>query len=263
MPEPLLDVRGVSVSFGGRGRSRTTVVDEVDLAVEAGQSLGIVGESGCGKSTLARAIAGLHPLDRGEIRFAGAPLTKRGWGPRLAGADSIQRRRRAIQVVFQDPYASLNRRMTVGTAIKEVLTAHRLGDKAGRPDRVAELLDMVGLPRRVADVYPRQLSGGQRQRVSIALALAAEPELLIADEAVSALDVSVQATVLNLFADLRERLGLTLLFISHNMAVIRHVSDHVAVMSDGRIVETGPIGDVIDTPAHDYTKRLLAAVPVL
>ena len=249
MPETLLDVRGVSVSFRGRGRTRTTVVDEVDLAVEAGQSLGIVGESGGGKSTLARAIAGLYPLDRGEITFAGAPLKGR--------------RRRAIQIVFQDPYSSLNRRMTVGTAIGEVLTAHRLGSKAERPDRVRELLDMVGLPERVIGVYPRQLSGGQRQRVSIARALAAEPELLIADEAVSALDVSVQATVLNLFADLRERLGLTLLFISHNMAVIRHVSDHVAVMSAGRIVETGPIGDVIDTPRHDYTKRLLAAVPVL
>src|SRR5689334_4440962 len=209
-------------------------VDGVDLEIAKGEALGLVGESGCGKSTLGRCIVGLYEPTAGEIRYEGSVLPTRR-------ERATQRR---IQMVFQDPYASLNPRMTVRQTLGELLRAHDMVPKGQVEARCRELVDLVGLGRRALDAHPRQFSGGQRQRVSIARALALEPELLVADEPVSALDVSVQATVLNLLEELRERLGLTLLLIAHNMAVVRHVADRVAVMYLGRIVEEAPTDEL-------------------
>src|SRR6476469_4687740 len=203
-------------------------VDGVDLEIARGEALGLVGESGCGKSTLGRCIVGLYAQTAGEIRYAGEPLPAR----------RARAQRRRMQMVFQDPYSSLNPRMTVRQTLSELLRVHDMTPRSGIDARCRELLNIVGLPARALDSHPRNFSGGQRQRVSIARALALEPELLVADEPVSALDVSVQATVLNLLDDLRRELGLTMLFIAHNMAVVRHVCDRVAVMYLGRIVET-------------------------
>src|SRR5580765_3599753 len=228
-------------------------VDGVDLELARGEALGLVGESGCGKSTLGRCIVGLYTPTAGEIRYDGATLP--------AKRDRATRRR--IQMVFQDPYSSLNPRMTVKQTLSELLRAHDLVPKAQIDARCRELLDLVGLGPRSLDAYPRQFSGGQRQRVSIARALALEPDLLVADEPVSALDVSVQATVLNLLDSLRELLGLTILFIAHNMAVVRHVCDRVSVMYLGRIVETAPVGELFTDARHPYTQGLLRAVPKL
>jgi len=228
-------------------------VDGVDLTIKRGETLGLVGESGCGKSTLGRAIVGLEQPVAGVMRYRGDVLT--------AARERAQRRR--IQMVFQDPYSSLNPRMTVRQALAELLRAHRMVPKQAIDARCRELLDLVGLSPRALDAHPRQFSGGQRQRVAIARALALEPELLIADEPVSALDVSVQATVLNLLDELREKLGLTVLLIAHNMAVVRHVSDRVAVMYLGRIVETAATGELFTNPRHPYTQGLLTAVPRL
>jgi ABC-type glutathione transport system ATPase component len=202
----------------------------VDLEVARGEVLGLVGESGCGKSTLGRCIVGLYRPTAGEVLWEGQPLR--------ADRDRAQRRR--MQMVFQDPYSSLNPRMTVRQTLSEVLRVHRMVPRERVDERCRELMDLVGLGARSLDAHPRQFSGGQRQRVSVARALALEPELLVADEPVSALDVSVQATVLNLLDDLRTQLGLTMLFIAHNMAVVRHVCDRVSVMYLGRIVETAP-----------------------
>ena len=219
-----------------------------------GEALGLVGESGCGKSTLGRCIVGLHAPTAGEIRYAGdaAPAEARR-GP--SG--------RRIQMVFQDPYSSLNPRMTVRQTLSELLRVHKMTPRSGVDARCRELLDLVGLPARALDSHPRNFSGGQRQRVSIARALALEPELLVADEPVSALDVSVQATVLNLLDELRRELGLTMLFIAHNMAVVRHVCDRVAVMYLGRIVETAATEELFQNARHPYTQGLLKAVPRL
>jgi oligopeptide/dipeptide ABC transporter ATP-binding protein len=261
--EPLLEVRGLSMHFplrGGfarrvRGADRPVLraVDGVDLALVKGETLGLVGESGCGKSTLGRCIVGLYEPTAGEIRYAGSTLPVK--------RDRPDRRR--IQMVFQDPYASLNPRMTVRQTLSELLRAHRMVPRERIDERCRELLDLVRLGDRALDAHPRQFSGGQRQRVSIARALALEPELLVADEPVSALDVSVQATVLNLLDDLRARLGLTVLLIAHNMAVVRHVCDRVAVMYLGRIVETAPTAELFADPRHPYTAGLLKAVPRL
>jgi peptide/nickel transport system ATP-binding protein len=261
--EPLLDVRGLSMHFALRGGLARRVrreghevlraVDGVDLQIGRGETLGLVGESGCGKSTLGRCIVGLYEPTGGQIRYGGALLpTQR---------DRATRRR--IQMVFQDPYSSLNPRMTVRQTLAELLTAHRMVPKRSVDERCRELLDLVGLGARALDAHPRQFSGGQRQRVSIARALALEPELLVADEPVSALDVSVQATVLNLLQDLREKLQLTVLLIAHNMAVVRHVADRVAVMYLGRIVETAPTDTLFTDARHPYTQGLLRAVPRL
>jgi oligopeptide/dipeptide ABC transporter ATP-binding protein len=228
-------------------------VDGVDLEVARGEALGLVGESGCGKSTLGRCIVGLYAPSGGEIRYDGRPLD----------ADRDRATRRRIQIVFQDPYASLNPRMSVRQTLSELLRAHSMVPRAAVEARCRELLDLVGLGPRSLDAYPRQFSGGQRQRVSIARALALEPELLIADEPVSALDVSVQATVLNLLEELQEKLGLTLLLIAHNMAVVRHVCDRVAVMYLGRIVEAAPAEELFANARHPYTQGLLRAVPKL
>ena len=263
MAESQLEVRDLSMYFPLRGglvrrlrREPNAVlraVDGVDLELARGEALGLVGESGCGKSTLGRCIVGLYTPTGGKIRYEGAELR--------AKRDRTTRRR--IQMVFQDPYSSLNPRMTVKQTLSELLRAHDMVPKAQIDARCRELLDLVGLGARSLDAYPRQFSGGQRQRVSIARALALEPELLVADEPVSALDVSVQATVLNLLEELRQKLGLTLLLIAHNMAVVRHVCDRVAVMYLGRIVEVAPTQDLFRNARHPYTQGLLQAVPRL
>ncbi len=263
MPEPLLEVEGLVKHFPQRRtvvnavrrdpRAVLRAVDGVDFEIARGEVLGLVGESGCGKSTLGRCVVGLLEPTAGELTFAGAPL--------LAKRERALRRR--IQIVFQDPYASLNPRMTVRQMLREILKFHDMVPPERLESRCQELLELVGLGSRALDALPRQFSGGQRQRVSIARALALEPELLVADEPVSALDVSVQATVLNLLEDLRSRLGLTILLIAHNMAVVRHVCDRVAVMYLGRIVETTPTAELFENPRHPYTQALLQAVPRL
>jgi oligopeptide transport system ATP-binding protein len=263
VPEPLLGVRDLSIQFALRRslarrlaraeREVVRAVDGVDLDVARGEALGLVGESGCGKSTLGRAIVGLYAPTTGEIWFQGHPLT--------AGRRRSDRRR--LQMVFQDPYASLNPRMTVRQTLAELLRVHRMVERGAVETRCRELLELVGLSRHALDAYPHQFSGGQRQRIAIARALALEPEVLIADEPVSALDVSVQATIVNLLAELRAQLGLTLIFIAHNMAVVRHVCDRVAVMYLGRIVETAATEELFANPRHPYTQALLQAVPRL
>jgi oligopeptide/dipeptide ABC transporter ATP-binding protein len=253
MPEPLLEVLGLSMHYRPHRHEVLRAVDGVDLAIQRGETLGLVGESGCGKSTLGRCIVGLEQPTAGEVRFEGMPLQ--------LGRTQAQRRR--IQMVFQDPYSSLNPRMTVRQTLSELLRVHKLVPRDKIDERCRELLDLVGLPARALNAHPRQFSGGQRQRVSIARALALEPEVLVADEPVSALDVSVQATVLNLLEDLQQQLKLTVLLIAHNMAVVRHVCDRVAVMYLGRIVEVAPVGELFADPRHPYTQGLLRAVPRL
>jgi peptide/nickel transport system ATP-binding protein len=231
----------VSVRFGSR-RHGHTAVDGVSLTVPAGTTVGLVGESGSGKSTLARAAVGLAPLAAGRVLLDGAPVPTRG--------------RRPLQMVFQDPYSSLNPRMSVGDTIAEAVP--RGTDRRAEVTRLLELVDLA--PER-ADRYPAELSGGQRQRVAIARALAGRPAVVIADEITSALDVSIQGTVLNLVRDLQERLRLSMLFISHNLAVVRYVSDVIAVMHHGRIVEHGPADEVLTNPQDPYTQELLTAQP--
>ena len=259
---PLLTASGLSVTFnvgsafGARIRKENFVlraVDGVDLEIERGEALAVVGESGSGKSTLARALTGIAPVAAGEISFDGRKL-----GNRRRSRD-----RRRIQMVFQDPYSSLNPRLTVGSMLSELLKVHKVVPRSEVESFSRELLSLVGLSDEALTAYPRQFSGGQRQRVAIARALALRPDLLIADEPVSALDVSVQATILNLLRDLRAELGLTLMLISHNLAVVRHLCDRVAVMYLGRIVEVAPTEEVFSNPQHPYTQALLAAIPTL
>ncbi|MBM3715077.1 MAG: ABC transporter ATP-binding protein [Actinobacteria bacterium] len=246
-----LEIDRLSVRYG-----RTTVVDDVSLAVPAGRTLGLVGESGSGKSTIAAAAVGLVPLAGGEIRVGGIPASGRGAAARGA--------RRSLQLVFQDPFSALDPRMSIGDSIAEALRATgRSWSRDARVARVRELLDLVHLDPDRAGELPAAFSGGQRQRITIARALAGEPSVLIADEVTSALDVSVQGAVLNLLRELQERLGLSMLFISHNLAVVRYVSDEIAVMRHGRIVESGPTEQLLDAPAAQYTWDLLDAVPVL
>jgi peptide/nickel transport system ATP-binding protein len=248
-----LELRSLTVRFG-TGRRTLTAVDQVDLRIPDGQVLGLVGESGSGKSTLARAIVGLVPASAGQVLLDGRPL-----GPaRRDGA-----RRRSVQMVFQDPYSSLDPRMRVGEAIIEGLRAGQGASRDGRAAEVERLLGLVGLEPGHAAVLPRYLSGGQRQRVALARALAARPSVLIADEITSALDVSVQGMVLNLIRDLQRRLGLSMLFISHNLAVVRYLADTIAVMYCGQVVEVAPAGPLAERPRHPYTRTLLASVPSL
>jgi oligopeptide/dipeptide ABC transporter ATP-binding protein len=253
MSAPLQATDLVRVYPGGRsGNDAKTALDGVSLKLGEGTCLGIVGESGCGKSTLARLLIGLEPPTSGRVELYGQPLDARG----------RQQRARLIQLVSQDPFSSLNPRLSAGSAITEVLRVHRRAPgRAAAADRVAELLGMVSLEPRFATRLPHELSGGQAQRVAIARALAAEPKILILDEPTSALDVSVRAGVINLLARLRSELGLSYLFISHDMAMIRQLSDSVGVMYQGRFVETGPWQDVLSSPRHPYTQALIDAVP--
>ena len=253
MSEALLEVRGLSMHYRPHRREVLRAVDGVDLTLHKGETLGLVGESGCGKSTLGRCIVGLETPTEGSVRYAGELLRPKR---------TLEQRRR-IQMIFQDPFSSLNPRMTVRQTLSELLRVHQIVPRERIDARCRELLDLVGLPARALNAHPRQFSGGQRQRVSIARALALEPEVLVADEPVSALDVSVQATVLNLLEDLQAQLGLTVLLIAHNMAVVRHVSDRVAVMYLGRIVEVAPVGELFADARHPYTRGLLRAVPRL
>ncbi len=232
-----------------------TAVDGVSLEVRERETLGLVGESGCGKSTLGRVLLRLLDADAGSIEFAGRDITG------LRGRD-LRALRRELQIVFQDPAASLNPRHQVGAIIAAPLEIHGYGTRAEIDARVRELLELVGLRPEHARRYPHEFSGGQRQRIGVARALALSPRLVIADEPVSALDVSVQAQIVNLLADLKERLDLSLVFIAHDLAVVRQISDRIAVMYLGRIVELGPALDVCDRPAHPYTAALLSAVPI-
>jgi len=261
-PEAVIEATGLRKEFhlrGGRrgGADRTLVaVDDVSLRLPPRGALGIVGESGSGKTTVARMLVGLERPTAGRIVVAGR---ERAPGP----ARTAERRRRAreMQLVFQDPYSSLNGRQRVRDALDEVLRVHFSLSRGERAQRIAELLDQVGLDERQGGALPRALSGGQRQRVAIARALAAEPRVLVLDEAVAALDVSIQAQVLNLLADVRERVDVALLFITHDLAVARQVTDELLVMQRGVVVEQGPTAQVLDRPEHAYTRMLRASVP--
>jgi oligopeptide transport system ATP-binding protein len=263
-PEPILAARNLSKSFAvarsGRDvlalapKRRLQALRDVSLTLAGGEILGVVGESGCGKSTLGRCLAGLEAPDRGELLWRGQPLA--------AGYDRGNRARR-IQMVFQDPYASLNPRMSLGQMLDEALYVHGLCNGAAeRRDRVDELLLMVGLSPHLKDRLPHAISGGQRQRISIARALAVQPEVLIADEPVSALDASVQAQIINLLEDLRTKLGIAIIFIAHDLSVVRHISDRIAVMYLGEMVESGRTEHLFSRPMHPYTRGLLAAIPI-
>ena len=259
--QALLDVRDLVMNFPikGGGLMRRTVgyvqaVSGISLRLDGGETLGVVGESGCGKSTTGRAILQLHRPTSGSVRFEGHELT-------TLDARQLRAIRRDIQIVFQDPYASLNPKMPVNDIVAEPLKIHGLWEAQGK-DKVAELLRLVGLNPEHGNRYPHEFSGGQRQRIGIARAIALEPKLLVLDEPVSALDVSVQAGVVNLLEDLQDRLGLAYLFIAHDLSVVRHISDRVAVMYLGKVVETGTRDDVYDRPMHPYTQALLSAAPL-
>jgi oligopeptide/dipeptide ABC transporter ATP-binding protein len=249
----VLDIRDLRVSYPAAGRSVLRAVDGVSLSVAAGGAVGLVGESGCGKTTVARSIVGLTRPSSGQILLDGHAL----------GARRSRAQQRAVQMVFQDPYSSLNPRLTVRQVLAELLAVHGLATGPTAASRCAELVKQVGLPVDALDRLPVSFSGGQRQRVAIARALAVEPRLLVADEPVSALDVSVQAVILATFSELRERLGLGLLLISHNLAVVRQVCEQVAVMYLGRIVEIAGRDEIFGSPRHPYTRALLAAAPRL
>ncbi|WP_227376920.1 ABC transporter ATP-binding protein [Haladaptatus halobius] len=262
--KPLLDVRGLKKHFDQSGgvldrlvgdSADVRAVDGVDLTVREGETLAVVGESGCGKSTLGRTILNLHDATAGSVRYRGEDITG-------LPAKEMRPYRRKLQMIFQDPLASLNPRQTVGEIVTAPMEVHDVGaDDEERLERAKDLLGRVGLKPGHVERYPNQFSGGQQQRVGIARALALEPELVIADEPVSALDVSVQAQILNLLDDLQEEFGLSLVFIAHNLSVVRHVADRVAVMYLGEIVEIAPVERLFDDPQHPYTKSLLSAVP--
>lgn len=253
----LLELRGVGRTFGaGRRSPGVAAASDINLSVEAGTTMGLVGESGSGKSTLGRIIVGLERADAGTVDFDGARVGG-------VGASRPVHLRRDLQMVFQDPYSSLDPSWTISSTLKEPLKNFHVCGRREMDDEVEQLLRRVGLDGGIAKRFPSELSGGQRQRVAIARALAPSPRLVVADEAVSALDVSTQAEVINLLAQLKWDLGLTYVFISHDMSIVRHFSDHVAVMQHGKIAETGTAEEVYTRPQHEYTRQLLAAAPVL
>jgi len=267
MPDPLVEVRDVTKTFsvrgagragGGRSAGRLRALDGVSFDVRRGETLGLVGESGCGKSTLARTLLMLERPDSGTVRFDGTD-------PFALGGPELLAWRRRVQMVFQDPFDSLNARMSAGDIIAEPWRTHRTlyPTARARSARVRELLDLVGLRPGDADRYPQEFSGGQRQRIGIARALALDPDVVVCDEPVSALDLSVQAQVLNLLAQLQDRLGVSYLLISHDLSVIRHVADRVAVMYLGRLVESGTTEQVFQRPLHPYTAALISAAPTM
>jgi ABC-type glutathione transport system ATPase component len=256
---PLLQIDSVTKTYRGGGLPwrprRAAALSGVSLELDAGRTLGLVGESGSGKSTLGRIILGLTEPDSGSVVFDGRELGG-------LGRSGLAEFRRRVQPVFQDPYGSLDPRWPVGRSVREALDVYRIGTPTDRAARVRELLERVGLAAALAERLPGALSGGQRQRVGIAAALATDPELIVADEPVSALDVSVQAQVLNLFMDLQRDLGVAIVFITHDLGVVEHVSDEVAVLYRGQVVESGATERVIHDPRHDYTKALVAAIPI-
>jgi oligopeptide transport system ATP-binding protein len=253
----LVRIAGVYKHFpvGGFSGLAVRAVDGVDLEIRRGETLGLVGESGCGKSTLARLVTGLLPVTAGSINFDGSDITA------LRGA-RLRRVRRKMQMIFQDPFASLDPRMTVGDILQEPLDNFAIGTVRDRRRRVQELLRLVGLNPNFTNRYPHEFSGGQRQRIGIARALAVNPSFIVCDEPVSALDVSIQAQIINLLQDLQREFNLTYLFIAHDLAVVRHLSDRIAVMYLGKVVETADRNDIYDRPQHPYTKALLSSIPV-
>lgn len=258
---PLLEVEDLKKYFPVReglllrAKKFNKAVDGVSLEIGVGETLGLVGESGCGKSTLGRCIIRLNKLTGGSVRFDGQDISD------FSNRELLPVREN-IQMIFQDPMESLNSRHTVGEIVGEPLQIHTMGSAAERRQRVSELLDIVGLSKRSVTRYPFEFSGGQRQRIGIARAIALNPRLVICDEAVSALDVSIQSQILNLLVDLQREYNLAYLFIAHDLAVVKHISDRVAIMYLGRIVESGPVAEVFDSPRHPYTQSLLSAIPV-
>jgi oligopeptide transport system ATP-binding protein len=260
--ETLLSVRNLKMHFPitqgiilQKQVGSVKAVDDISFDIKEGETLGLVGESGCGKSTTGRAILQLYKPTAGEVMYQGRDLIKLNGG-------EMRRMRRQLQMIFQDPYASLNPRMTVGSIIGEPLEIHNLAKGRAKTERVQELLRTVGLNPYFANRYPHEFSGGQRQRIGIARALAVDPKFIVCDEPISALDVSIQAQIINLLEELQERLNLTYLFIAHDLAVVRHISDRVAVMYVGKIVEVTDRNTIFDDPLHPYTRALLSAIPI-
>jgi len=253
MSTPLLSISNLHVRFPVAGGETVKAVTDVTLDIRRGEVFGLVGESGSGKTTLGRAVLQLVPPTEGRIHFDGTDLAS-------LDRTGLKRYRTRVQVIFQDPFGSLNPRMSVGDTLAEA--AALVEGKEAIPARIRELLDLVGLPQDAAVRYPHEFSGGQRQRIGIARALAVRPELIVADEPVSALDVSIQAQIVNLLQDLQAELGLTMLFIAHDLAVVRHISDRIGVMYLGRLMEVGPANAIVASPSHPYTRALLSAVPI-
>ena len=261
MNEPILEVSGLMMHFPVKDgiMLRTSkfnkAVDDVSFHIMPGETLGLVGESGCGKSTLGRCIARLYQPTAGSIKFEGNEIT--GLGSR-----ALMPYRQHIQMIFQDPMESLNSRHTIGDILEEPFIIHKIGDKVSRKKRVKELLEIVGLPARSVSRYPFEFSGGQRQRICIARSIALNPKLIICDEPVSALDVSIQSQILNLMNDLQQEFNLSYLFIAHDLAVVKHISDRIAIMYLGRIAESGEGQEIYKNPLHPYTRSLMSAIPV-
>lgn len=253
---PLLQVVDLTTYFPIAGGGAVRAVDSVSFTVNAGETFGLVGESGCGKTSTGRSILQLVPVTSGQVLFQGTDLTK-------LSRKELRPLRKEMQIIFQDPFSSLNPRMTIGQMIEEPLMVHKIyPDKAARRKRVEELLDMVGLQPEAYNRYPHEFSGGQRQRIGIARALSLAPKLIVCDEPVSALDVSIQSQIINLLDDLQDRLGLAYIFIAHSLNVVKHISDRIAVMYLGKIVEIATSDDLFANPLHPYTQALLSAIPV-
>ena len=258
---PLVEVDHLKVYFPiltgifQRQTGSVRAVDDITFEIRKGETFGLVGESGCGKSTTGRALIRLREATDGVVKFDGTDLASISKG-------DLRRMRRRMQIIFQDPYSSLNPRMTVGSIVAEPIETHKLASGKAKIDRVRELLELVGLNPNYVNRYPHEFSGGQRQRIGVARSLAVEPEFIVCDEPISALDVSIQAQVLNLLVELREKFGLTYLFIAHDLSVVRHISDRVGVMYLGKLVELGPPSAIYEMPAHPYTRALLSAVPI-